>query len=97
MKKPLCFTCRHGLCVRQLEKATIVVPPDESDKEGWEDKSTDPKHTEFKHDGYQAFCFWILTKNTNSDPIQVAEITECNRYEKDSTKKGLTGGDPVVE
>jgi len=102
MKKPLCWTCKFGLCVRQTDKATIFLPDESEDKKEWEEDTDEAvvpevKPTEIKNDGYTVICFWNPTKSKSMEPVQFAEVTECNRYEKDSTKKDLTGGDSVVE
>lgn len=99
--RPLCFTCKHGLCVRQTEKATILLSDsDDEDKDEWEDKDTikpEPKQTEIRNEGYTVICFWNPVKNPEIEPVQFSEVLECNRYEKNSSKNNLTGSGPVVE
>ena len=93
MEKPLCWDCKFGMCIRQIEKAVIVAHHHGDDavepQEDWKErKPPEVKESVIKSDSYVTLCYWSYNKNGDSMPTQLEDVKECNRYEKITPKKG---------
>jgi hypothetical protein len=73
-KKPICWTCKHGLCVKQKmltdDEDTVVDEFGDIDQ---------PQPTEIVF--YTNMCFWNPISKEPCEPIELPDVTECSRYE----------------
>lgn len=89
-EKSLCWTCRYGLCLQEVEQQTMVHDAlDEGPQSidpfadpGFEEpKESAPHVHHISASRVQAICFWRPATVPNSPPIRVSEVKQCNRYE----------------
>lgn len=87
-KNSLCWTCKHGMCVKETSKE-LMLPMIESQgkaevKEVWQEPEAEPEimPIDVERDSIKAICFWRPASVPDAPPILVAEVKECNRYEK---------------
>lgn len=80
-QKPLCFTCKHGLCNRQNgvihTEARKNGPP--KDPEPWKGESEEEPITHIELDEYFTIC--MFNHSQHGFTSEVMCVTECNRYE----------------
>jgi hypothetical protein len=72
-KKPICWTCKHGLCVKQ----TIT-----EEEEGIVDEFSEieqSQQTEVSF--YTSLCFWNPISKEPCEPMEFPDVTECSRHE----------------
>jgi hypothetical protein len=89
-EKSLCWTCKYGLCLQEVEQQTMVhdaldeMPPAANpfDDPGFEEEHKEPApHVHhISASRVQAICFWRPATVPNSPPIRVSEVRQCNRY-----------------
>lgn len=89
-KQSLCWTCKHGVCVKETSKE-LMMPMMEADaptevKEIWqeseEQKMPQLMPVDIERESIKAICFWRPQHIQDAPPILVANVKECNRYEK---------------
>lgn len=84
--KPICWDCKHGMCLRQIEKAVMMThshgeETPEPVEEWKEKKPAEAKPIILKSDAYMTLCYWNPKPGDNM-PISLEDVKECNRYEK---------------
>ena len=90
-KNSKCWTCKHGICIRQTEHEIIRNKPRIVQEEIPEyfDQPEELELQEVEHnlakEGVYALCYW---RPDGIDPkvvtsIEVQFVSECNRYEHD--------------
>jgi hypothetical protein len=93
--KPLCWSCKHGICVKQTSFDLVpqmpeMPSPETTIEEPWqkgEQESKDPAKNfiEVTVTKYMTVCYWCPAKaGAKGIPIQFDLVTECSRYEKNS-------------
>lgn len=90
-KRSLCWNCKHGICVKETTQE-IVLPPmmdgrhEHEVREEWQEQSTeqsaDMTPIAIEQDRVKAICFWRPAHIKDAPPILVANIQQCNRFEK---------------
>jgi hypothetical protein len=94
---PLCWTCKHGICVKQTSAELIPPMPtmaghEEAPQEPWQksdaaeaNKDNDKQLMEVTYTKFVTICYWKPTKTSMAVPTQFDFISECSRYEKKSS------------
>lgn len=87
-EQSLCWKCKHGICVRESARDIMVPMSSEAttdSNDSWKppEESQDGVPAIFEHDQVKAICFWKpFGVTTNTEPIIVANVKQCNRFEK---------------
>ncbi len=87
-KESKCFSCKHGLCVRETLEEIIITPSkDKNKEESWspypEEQEDEIIERHVTHIQTKVLCFWKPPSVDESPPIVMSHITRCNRYEPD--------------
>jgi len=98
-RKSKCWTCKHGLCFSEEEGHRITSLPMEGpqiesdygsefslDQEELDSVSRGFEQT-VKQEHARAVCYWRPQGHDQGYPVLVNEVQECNRYEKDTTRR----------
>jgi hypothetical protein len=87
-KESLCWTCKHGLCIRETELKSFYGSPDQKEEENiFESAPKNEDEEEIQEvilpsTKLRTTCFWRPDSVENAPPIILSKIEECSRYSK---------------
>jgi hypothetical protein len=87
-KLSLCWNCKHGICIKETEQELMMpmeAPSQHEVKEIWqttEEKPGGMMPIAIEQDRIKAICFWRPSHIKDAPPILVANVKQCNRFEK---------------
>lgn len=87
--KSKCWTCKFGVCVQENDKETFVHPGvmEENDHNIFGEDDEEHHHPKMEQhtvekQSVKTVCFWRPEDITDSPPLLMAFVKQCNRYQK---------------
>jgi hypothetical protein len=97
-EKSLCWQCKHGLCIKESERQTVIhqgmTPIDEEPQELHHpfeivpDEETEESTNVHEIDisRVAGVCYWSPAGKAVT-PVKVGQVNRCNRFEEDGSLK----------
>ncbi len=87
--RPLCWTCKHGLCMK-LKRGEVLTGEivDEPGEEWKGEESQKILKTEVRKHDYLTYCWWHAAGDRpepSEYPLEVLDVEECSRYKEKSS------------
>ena len=85
-KDSKCWTCQFGICVKESDREKMTHPPFVSEEEPspyglqFEDEQAPDIEHNIDVERIKTICFWKPRDVSNSPPIVMSYVSECNRY-----------------
>lgn len=82
-KKSKCWTCQHGICVKESQVEKFLQPKDGHEQQFLDmDGNMEQQQDiiDITHTMVRAVCFWRPSGVENSPPMLFSEVEECSRY-----------------